>query len=90
MRAHVCKRVFLAPRKTRKKLGIDGKDGGATTKRGSARRWFHHIYFAMLSALRVNQLAKVTGLLPQYLILGHTDRATLVYGVTVYVGPSMR
>ena len=33
---------ILAPRKTRKKLDTDAKDGGATAERGSARRWFHH------------------------------------------------
>jgi hypothetical protein len=33
---------IFGPRKIRKKLGTDAKDGGATTKRGSARRWFHY------------------------------------------------
>jgi hypothetical protein len=28
----------FGPRKIRKKLGTDAKDGGATTERGSARR----------------------------------------------------
>jgi hypothetical protein len=31
-------------RKTRKKLGIDAKDGGATVEGGSTRRWFHHSF----------------------------------------------
>jgi hypothetical protein len=78
---------IFAPRKTRKKLSIDAKDGGITTKRGSAKRWFHHIYFAMLSALRVNQLAKGMGLLPQYLILGRKDYETMVYGGNGIRGP---
>jgi hypothetical protein len=72
--------IFGPKKKTRKKLGTDAQDVGATTERGSVRRWFHHIYFAMLNAPRVNRLAKRTGLQPQYLILGRKDRATLVYG----------
>jgi hypothetical protein len=45
---------IFGPRKTRKKLGTDAKDGGVITERGFARRWFHHIYFAMLSACCTN------------------------------------
>jgi hypothetical protein len=33
---------IFGPRETRKKLGTNAKDGGATTERGYARRWFHH------------------------------------------------
>jgi hypothetical protein len=35
---------IFGPREVRKKLGIDAKDGGTTTGRGSARRWFHHSF----------------------------------------------
>jgi hypothetical protein len=35
---------IFGPRETRKKLGTDAKDEGATAKRGSARRWFHHSF----------------------------------------------
>ena len=38
------KESIFGPRETRKKLGTDAKDGGATTERGSARRWFHHSF----------------------------------------------
>jgi hypothetical protein len=35
---------IFGPRKTRKKLGTDAKDGSATAKRGFARRWFHYSF----------------------------------------------
>ena len=44
-------------------------------------------FFAMLSALKVNRLAKGTELRPQYLILGRKDCTTLVYGGNSIRGP---
>jgi hypothetical protein len=35
---------IFGPRKTRKKLGTDAKDGSATAERGSTIRWFHHSF----------------------------------------------
>jgi hypothetical protein len=35
---------IFGTRDTRKKIGTNAKDGGATTERGSARRWFHHSF----------------------------------------------
>jgi hypothetical protein len=33
---------IFGPRETRKKLDTNAKDGGTTTERGYAKRWFHH------------------------------------------------
>jgi hypothetical protein len=74
-------------KKKKKKGGTVAKDEGATPERGYARRWFHHIYFVMLSAPRVNQLAKGMGLQAQYLIPGRKDHASLVYGGNSTHGP---
>jgi hypothetical protein len=77
MRTHVWRRVIFGPREIRKKLGTNAKDGSATTERDSARRWFHHIYFAMLSAPRVNRLAKGQG-------YGHSISSQVVRTVQPY------
>jgi hypothetical protein len=55
------KESIFGPRKTRRKLGTNAKDGDTTIEKGSARMWFYYIYFAMLSAPKVNRLAKKWG-----------------------------
>jgi hypothetical protein len=82
------RKVFLALGETRKKLDTNAKDEGATTKRGFAKRWFHHV-FAMLSTPRVNRLAKGMELWPQYLIQSRKSYATLVHRGNS-MGPIMR